>query len=551
MDVQRSDILIVGAGASGGVAARELAAHGLSVTCLEQGDWPDRGRFPGPRPDRDLASNPRWNANPNVRLTEADYPVEISESDVDISMYNAVGGSTVLWTAIWHRMLPSDFNVQTLDKIARDWPIDYADLNPFYDEIEDALGVSGLAGDPAYPDRKPYPLPPFPIGTLGTQFAHGMNRLGWHWWPGVNAIPSRAYRNLNACVRRGTCITGCADGAKASTDLTHWPDAIENGVTLITGARVCEITLDVQGRASGAIYVDRSGERIHHEADTVLLCANGIGTARLLLLSKSERFPDGLANSSGLVGRGLMLHPTALALGIVDGPRQPTWVGPMGQTITSMQFYESDASRGFVRGSKWSFAPSGGPLDVAMGLPGVGEGFMQALDSTYGHMMTLAIFGEDLPDDDNRVTLDDELTDSDGLPAPRIRYRVGANTEKLIAFNLARASEALREAGAIHTVEVPIQRSFGGAHLMGTARMGTDPAESVIDPWGQCHDVPGLYILDGSVFVTAGAVNPTATIMALALRSARHIASDYSKARGGDQSNVSTPGKVVEHDRAQ
>jgi choline dehydrogenase-like flavoprotein len=246
-----------------------------------------------------------------------------------------------------------------------------------------------------------------------------------------------------------------------------------------------------------------------------------------------------------------MLHPTALALGIVDGPRQPTWVGPMGQTITSMQFYESDASRGFVRGSKWSFAPSGGPLDVAMGLPGVGEGFMQALDSTYGHMMTLAIFGEDLPDDDNRVTLDDELTDSDGLPAPRIRYRVGANTEKLIAFNLARASEALREAGAIHTVEVPIQRSFGGAHLMGTARMGTDPAESVIDPWGQCHDVPGLYILDGSVFVTAGAVNPTATIMALALRSARHIASDYSKARGGDQSNVSTPGKVVEHDRAQ
>ncbi|MET0659335.1 MAG: GMC family oxidoreductase [Steroidobacteraceae bacterium] len=526
-----TDVLVIGAGASGAIASTYLIQQGIQVLCLEQGEWPDASKFVGRRAERELIAHPRFSPNPNVRQGEADYPVEATESDVDPVMYNAVGGSTVLWTGFWHRLLPSDFRVRSLDGVAADWPLSYDELAPEYDEVEAAVGVSGLAGDPAYPPRGPYPLPPFPLGRMGMRFVEGMNRLGWHWWPGTNAIPSRPYRRLNACVRRGTCITGCADGAKASMDITHWPDAIAAGARLITGARVREITIDPAGRANGAVYVDRAGRECRVRASVVVMCANGIGTPRLLLLSQSGRFPKGLANSSGLVGRGLMLHPTALASGVVDEPME-TWLGPMGQTVNSMQFYETDRSRGFVRGSKWSLAPNGGPLGIAAALPVHGAELQHAMRATYGHMLTIAVFAEDLPEENNQVTLDDELTDSDGIPAPRIRYRVGENTRKLIDFNLARAREALEAAGTKSVFTLPVQRDFGGAHLMGSARMGNDPERSVVDKWGRCHDVPNLYIFDASVFVTSGAVNPTGTICALALRFARQLARERHSIRG-------------------
>ncbi len=521
----KTEVLIIGAGASGSVAAHYLANQGIGVTCLEQGEWPDSEKFVNRRDEREIVAGGRWHANPNIRLTEADYPVDASEADVDPMMYNGVGGSTVLWSALWHRLLPSDFRVRSLDGVARDWPISYDDIAREYDEVEAALGVSGLAGDPAYPPRNPYPLPPFPLGEVGLRFGEAMNRLGWHWWPGSNAIPSRAYRNLNACVRRSNCLTGCADGAKASTNLTHWPEAIAAGARLVTGARVREITIDAQGMATGALYIDRAGEEQAVRAGRVILCANGIGTPRLLLLSRSERFPDGLANSSGLVGRGLMLHPTAVATGVFE-ERFDTWHGPNGQLASSMQFYETDASRGFVRGSKWSMVANTGPLGMASTLPLRGAAFQQAMTEIFGHTMHIVIFGEDLPEEENRVTLDPEATDSDGIPAVKIRYRVGENTRRLIRFNLDRAAEALTAAGAVQVIPTPVQREFGGAHLMGTARMGEDPSSSVVDRWGRTHDVPNLYVFDGSVFATSGAVNPTGTICALALRFSKRLAAE-------------------------
>lgn len=520
-----TDVLIVGAGASGGVAARYLAEQGIVVTCLEQGDWPDESRFVGRRAEQEIVASPRWHANPNVRLQESDYPVEISECDVDVMMYNGVGGSTVLWNALWHRLLPSDFRVRSLDGVAADWPLAYDDLGECYDSIEDAMGVSGLSGDPAYPPRGEYPLPAFPLGRPGLKFGEAMNRLGWHWWPAANGIPSRPWRNLNGCVRRGVCGTGCADGAKAATYVTHWPDAVSAGAQLITGARVKEITLDGSGRASGAVYVDRSGTERVARAQVVVLCANGIGTPRLLLLSRSKRFPNGLANSSGLVGRGLMLHPTSVVTGVMDEAME-TWHGPMGQIANSMQFYETDASRGFVRGSKWSLVASGGPLGFAAAMPLWGEPLQQAMAGMYGRTMSVLVFAEDLPEEHNRVVLDDEWTDSDEIASPKVIYRVGDNTRRIIDFNLERAAEALREAGAVETFARPVGREFGGAHLMGTARMGTDPQTSVVDEWGRTHDVPNLCIFDGSVFVTGGAVNPTATICALALRFSRRLVAD-------------------------
>ena len=516
-----TDVLIVGAGASGGVAAKELAANGLKVLCLEQGEWPDDSKYVGRREEWELLAEKRWSPNPNVRLLESDYPLDVSEFPVDPMLYNAVGGSTVMWAGQWHRLTPSDFRTYTLDGVGADWPLSYDDLASYYDRVETDIGVAGFDGDPAYPPHTPYPLPPAPIGAGGTKFAQAMNRLGWHWWPGTNGIPSRPYKGRNACVRRATCMIGCADGAKASTHLTHWPEAIEQGAQILTGARVKEITVNENGLATGAVYIDRSGEEHQVAADVVILCGNGVGTARMLLMSQSKRFPNGLANSSGLVGRGLMCHPTGSVFAVFDEPVD-SLVGPQGQLLYSLQFYNTDLSRGFVRGSKWSLIPHGGPLGFAMTM-GYGVELQQGLSSSFGRSLILVVFAEDLAEDHNRVVLDSELTDSDGLPAPKLIYTVGENTRKILEFNNAKGVHALREAGAINTFGMTFNPAFGGAHLMGTARMGTDPARSVVNAWGRTHDVPNLYIFDGSIFPTSGAVNPTGTICALALRCAEHL----------------------------
>jgi choline dehydrogenase-like flavoprotein len=438
-------------------------------------------------------------------------------------MYNGVGGSTMLWAAVWHRLTPADFQVRTLDGVGKDWPISYDDLVPYYDRAEQELGVSGLDGDPAYPSHAPYPMPPFPIDEGTRRVAMGFNKLGWHWWPGSNAIPTQSYRGRNACVRRGTCMIGCADGAKASTNLTHWPDAIARGAELVTGARVSEITIDEQGRASGAVYLDRGGNAHSIRAQLVLLCANGVGTPRLLQLSRSGRFPNGLANTTDLVGRGLMVHPTGSVVATFDAPLQ-SWRGPQGHLLYSMEFYNSDRSRGFVRGSKWSLLSTGGPVQTALGI-GAGVEHHDRFVDRFGKTFVMAVFGEDLPNDENRVVLDEYLTDSNDLPAPRIIYKVPDNTHRLLAFNAACAEEAFRAAGGKTLVSVPMNPAASGAHLTGTARMGEDRDKSVVNSFGLCHDVPNLYICDGSVFPTCGAVNPTATIAALALRCADHIIS--------------------------
>jgi choline dehydrogenase-like flavoprotein len=522
-----ADVLIIGAGASGSVAAKHLAENGFNIVCLEQGPRVDNGEFWGDKPEWELMAQKRWHPNPNVRDLETDYPVDTADSDVNPLMYAAVGGSTILYAAHWQRFMPSDFRVKTLDGIADDWPFTYEDLEPYYDRMDVEMGVSGLAGDPAYPPQTPFPLPPLPIGKIGMKAAEGMNKLGWHWWPGPNAMPSRPYGGRNQCVRRGTCLTGCPERAKASTDHTHWPSALEHGARLVTGARVREITVNDEGLADGAIYVDRAGREHKQRARIVLVCCNGVGTPRLLLMSKSAKYPDGLANSSGLVGKNLMMHPYAAVTGNFDEPLE-SWLGPAGQTIQSMQWYETDASRGFVRGAKWQVMPSGGPLGMRAAYGGKpleeawGANLHRNTKKVFGRSFEWGIIAEDLPDEANRVVLDDSLTDTDGIPAPKIIYKNSDNTRKLIDFHLERAKEAMQAAGAVNMTVTPLMRDCGW-HLMGTARMGTDPARSVVDQWGQAHDVPNLYIFDGSVFVTSSGFNPTGTITAVALRCVTHM----------------------------
>ena len=522
-----ADVLVIGAGASGAVAVKELAEHGFSVVCLEQGTWTPPDSFAGDKPEWELVKQKQWHPNPNVRGGASDYPVDTSESDVNPLMYSGVGGSTILYAAHWCRFLPSDFRVKTLDGIADDWPFTYEDLAPYYARTDRDMGTSGLGDNPAYPPGESFPLPPLPIGKIGMKAAEGMNKLGWHWWPAPNSIPSKPYGGRNQCVRWGTCLTGCPERAKASFDHTHWPDAIKNGAILITGARVREITVDEDGLANGAIYIDRQGRERHQKAGIVIVCANGVGTPRLLQLSKSARFANGLANSSGLVGKNLMMHPYAAVTGYFDEPLE-SWLGPAGQTIQSMQFYETDKTRGFVRGAKWQVMPSGGPLGMRAAYGGKpleeawGANLHRNTRKVFGRAFEWGIIAEDLPDEANAVVLDPVLKDSDGIPAPKIIYKNSDNTRKMIDFHLERAKEAMLAAGATDISTTPLMRDCGW-HLMGTARMGNDPARSVVDQYGRAHDVPNLFIYDGSVFVTSSGFNPTGTIAAVALRCVKNL----------------------------
>ena len=511
------DVLVVGAGPAGAVAAKRLAEAGARVLCLEQGDWPDYRRARAGHPDFELTAQRDWAWNPNTRRSAGDYPVEDSGSDAAALMWNGVGGGSVVYAGVWERNLPSDFRVRTLDGVADDWPLDYEELRPFYERVDLDFGVSGLAGDPAQPPGAAPPLPPLPLGRIGRLGARAHNELGWHWWPGPNAIASRPYRNRMQCVQRTSCLWACPDGAKASVDLTHWPEAIERGARLVTGARVRELR-SRDGLVEGATWIDRDGGEHFQPAAVTVLAANAIGTARLLLTS-------GLANSSGLVGKRLMIHPWATVTGLfgedVGGAH-----GPWGQLLHCLEFYETDTSRGFVRGAKWGLMVTGGPVGSVLspffGGPVLGEGFHASVRSRLGRSAMWGIVGEDLPNEQNHVLLDDSLTDEHGTPAPRIVHARAENVERLMAFNVERARESLTAMGAYETIVGAADRETGW-HLLGTACMGTDPETSVVDPFGRSHDVANLWIVDGSTWPTSAAVNPTATIAALALRSAERL----------------------------
>ena len=520
------DVLVIGAGMSGGAFTWSLADAGIGVMCLEQGRWPIPSLYPSTQEDWELHLYSDYHFDPNVRGLPEDYPVNTEDTPITPFMYNAVGGSAVHWGAHFPRMRPSDFRVKTIDGVADDWPLTYYDLEPFFDLNDRMTGVAGLAGNPAYPPMPPRQTPPLGIGKQGNKLAQGFERMGWHWWPAESAINSAPYDGRPACTYGGPCVTGCSVQAKSSADVTYWPKAISSGAVLKTGARVAEVTVGSDGLANGVVYYDAHGAVQRQEARVVVMAANGIGTPRLLLNSRSALFPDGLANSSGLVGKNLMFHPVAATVGIFDEDLE-AYKGPLACSITSYEHCETDLARGFVRGYQLQSNRQLGPVNTALGGPleqpiPWGSAHHETFDARFGKIIPLAALGEDLPEPHNEVVLDPNMTDGHGIPAPKVNYTMSDNSIKMMDDAVARMEDVMGAAGAVHTSSNRMMRGAGW-HLLGTARMGSDPRASVVDEFGRAHDVKNLFVIDGSLFVTSGAVNPTSTIQALALRTAEFV----------------------------
>ena len=394
MDEDIVDVLIIGSGASGAAVAWSLAETRMRIVCLEQGDWTNPAEYPSTRRDWELQATGPWSIDPNVRKRATDYPIDDAESPITVVNFNGVGGSTVLHSAHWPRFHPSDFRVRSLDGVADDWPIDYATLDPFFALNDRNIGVSGLAGDPAIPAHQP-PLPPVPLGLMGETIGRGFNKLGWHWWPSDSALITRDYEGREACANLGPCSSGCAKGAKSSADITYWPAARRAGVELRTRCRVREILVDENDMATGVVYYDEHGVERTQRAEVVVLACNGVGTPRLLLNSRSARFPNGLANRSGLVGKNLMLHPWGLVQGVFDEALASRY-GPAGCCLLSQEFYETDAARGFLRGYNLQITRGTGPVTTARaglvrGTIPWGPGHHEAFARRFNHSFHIGI----------------------------------------------------------------------------------------------------------------------------------------------------------------
>ena len=543
-----ADVLIIGSGASGGPFAWFLSQlAGVKVVCLEQGDWPEKATYSsngeGDGQRQRLTTPPSPQAG--VRHFRNGYPYDYTQSDWQPILGHAVGGGSVHYSAVWARLHPSDFVARSLDGVADNWPITYWDLAPYYDLNDRTVGVAGIPGNTAYPpaaadaERQP----PVRLSRNAQILSRGFKKLGWHWWPTDQAILTRPHRGRKPCLTGcATCDDGCPRNAKNSSDVVYWPEAIKNGVVLKTRARVREVTVNARGLADGVVYYDADGRLQQQKARVVVIACNGVGTPRLLLNSKSKLFPHGLANSSGLVGKGLMGHPGAGATGQFDSD-QADPRGDVTNGLCSAEHCESDVRRGFARGFWWLSTGYQGPVTAALGEPQMptatltppalrspyvnaslrwGASHHRVFQDTYSHTVSASALLDELPEDANRVELHPTLTDDVGVPAAKIIHRVGENTAKMGEFVIERAKEVLQAAGATK-ITATRKATPGAHHLLGTARMGADPRRSVVDQWGRAHDVKNLFIIDGSVFPTSGSCTPTSTIQALALRTADYL----------------------------
>ena len=532
---ERVDFVIVGSGAAGGVLAKELATAGHSVVVLEQGRWVRTEEF-----DHDELGN--WFLYKHVNRpgdqtfrAGPDAPVQPAPpgQPAPVTYGRGVGGGTVHFTGNYWRFRPVDFRERSLlGGIAgtgfADWPITYDELEPYYGKVEREIGVSGAPGPNDPPRSTPYPLPPMPVKSSGVVFERGARALGLNPQPAPVAILSRPYDGRAGCNHCGFCMLyGCEYGAKSSTLVAMIPKALATGNCEVRAeSTVTRVETDARGRATGVVYLDADGTERKQLARAVVLAANGAETPRLLFMSASPRHPDGLANSSGLVGKYLMWNAHGETFARFEHPLNE--YKSIQATRVVMDFYESDPSRGFYGGGGMDARMIPGPVLFSLfglppGSPQWGADYKRMLGEYFTHTMEIASAGTSLPMESNGIALNPDVTDEYGRPGIQVTYKDHPDDLANVRFLQERAIEILEAAGADRVWNVPAAEQTFGVHLLGTARMGDDPRTSVVDRHHRAHDVPNLFICDGSSFVTSGRGQPTMTIQALAFRAAEHM----------------------------
>jgi choline dehydrogenase-like flavoprotein len=537
------DFVVIGSGAAGGIMAKQLSTAGFSVVVLEQGSWGKYGREQEYNKDewlnRNLSDDDRLMSDPSRQRNTFRRNDKAKAGPGTHSYGCVVGGGTVTYGGSSWRHLPYEFREASYDRTIpsgtgmADWPITYEELEPYYTQAEWEMGISGLRVDSPFvaPMTKDYPVPPMPLKSSGALMKTAASKLGLTVVPGPLAIISQNYMGRQGCVNCGICSGyGCQVRARSSSAVTMLPIAEKTGRCEIrVKSYVREISVDNSGRVTGVIYFDAQKREVRQKAKAVVLSANGSESARLLLMSKSARFPDGLANSSGVVGKYAMFGSGAVASALFEHPLNEYKGVISGAGI--VDYVPSDARRGFYGGGRMTARGYLTPLELGLGglspdAPRWGSGFKQALKEEANHRMTINCFVTQLPLETNRVDLDPDVKDDWGLPAMRITSSLHADDKKNMEFFRQKSIEVLEAAGAKKVWAPPVGESRGGAHNRGTCRMGNDPKTSVVDKYHKAHDVPNLFIVDGSNLVTGGRNHPTLTIQALAFRAAEHIIRD-------------------------
>ncbi len=532
------DFAIIGSGAAGGILAKELSTAGFDVVLFEQGKYRKASDFTHDELATIFRHELEAGGVASTRQTFRFREDETATTPTDrmaAAYAQTVGGTSVHFTGNFWRFREIDFRERSvLGPISgtnfADWPISYEELEPYYTKVDWEIGVSGAPGPNDAPRSKPFPMPPMPVKSSGVLLERAAAKLGLHAQPEPLAILSRPLNGRPACINCGYCMFfGCEVGAKSSSLAAMIPLAEASGRCEIRAeSAVFRIETDAKGRASEVLYYDSQGSEQAQRVKAVIVCGNGAETPRLLLMSASARHPDGLGNSSGFIGRNLMVNMHAFINCVFEHPLNDY----KGVQVTRMihDFYETDEARGFYGGggidarSLWSATPIlhsefGMPPDV----PSWGAAWKEEFAHNFTRQMAMVCSTTSLAQDSNNITLDPEARDAWGRPAIRVTYFDHDDDFATAKFLQDRALELADAADATKAWRVPIEPSTWNMHLLGTCRMGDDPASSVVNRDHRSHDVPNLFICDGSSFVTSGRGQPTMTIMALAFRAADRI----------------------------
>ncbi|WP_187429374.1 2-methyl-1,2-propanediol dehydrogenase [Roseobacter fucihabitans] len=510
-----SVVVIIGTGAGGGVLANELAQKGISVVALEAG-----GRY---LPDDYI--NDEWEsfgqlAWLDARTTSGDWRVANDFSGLPAWIVKAVGGTTTHWAGASLRFQDHEWKAKTNYGDVQganllDWPINPREMDDYYTKAEDKLGVTRTGDRAGLPGCNNYKV-----------FEAGAKKLGYkEVHTGRMAINSAPRGDEQACQQTGFCFQGCKWGAKWSAAYRDIPAGEATGnLEVRSKAHVLRIEHDDSGKVTGVVYADADGNQQMQKARIVCVAGNSIESPRMLLNSASAMFPDGLANSSGQVGRNYMRHMTGSVYGVFDKPVK-MW---RGTTMAGIIQDESrhDPSRGFVGGYELETLALGLPFMAAFLDPGGwGREFTTALDS-YENMAGMWIVGEDMPQETNRITLNHDVKDQYGMPAPNVHFDDHPNDIAMRNHAYKQGMAVYEAVGATRVFPTP---PYPSTHNLGTNRMSQNSRDGVVNGHGQTHDIANLFISDGSQFTTGAAENPTLTIVALAIRQADHIAAEMGK----------------------